>query len=119
MNICHGYGRKLGRIACSAIAIFATATVANADCAGGYWCTGLIQAMTMTDDAVYIRLAGDTTGLTSCTPYSQNYFTLPRSNVNYSAYYATLLGAYLAKETVLLRPIQNSTNCSISYIQVP
>jgi hypothetical protein len=119
MNIVRGHRSIVRQLACGAMAALVTAAVAKADCAGGYWCTGLIQTMTMTDDAVYVRLVGDTNGLTNCTPYSQNYFTLPRSNVNYSAYYATLLGAYLAKESVLIRPIQNSTNCSISYIQVP
>ena len=79
MNFRHMAKEKVGRLACTAIAALATASVANADCSASYWCTGLIQSMTLTDDAAYIRLVGGTTGLTICTPYSQTYFTLPRS----------------------------------------
>jgi hypothetical protein len=92
---------------------------AFADCAAGYYCKAQIQDMTMTDGAVYIRLVGGTTGLTNCTPYSTSYFTLPRSNPYFASYYATLLGAYLAKESVTIRPNDGSTGCTVAYIAMP
>jgi hypothetical protein len=93
-------------------------TAAGAVCAP-IMCSGIVQTMTVSETHVYIRLAGDTVGLTNCTPYSGNYFTLPKSNVNYASYYATLLAAYMAKEQVSLRSIDGSTGCTISYIAVP
>jgi hypothetical protein len=96
-----------------------TANVALAACPAGYYCDGSIETITLTDDAAYIRLVGGTAGLTNCTPYGQNYFTLPKANPNYSSYYATLLAAYSAKESVTLRPVDSSTNCTIAYIAVP
>ena len=94
-------------------------TAAHAACTAGYFCTGPIQSITVTDDAVYIRLVDGTAGLTNCTPYSQSYFTLPKSNVNYSSYYSMLVAAYMAKESVTLRPVDSSANCTIAYIAVP
>jgi hypothetical protein len=92
---------------------------ANADCSNGIWCSGVIEAMTVADDLVYIKIVGGTTGLTNCTPVSTGYFTLYRSNVNFNSYYAMLVAAYIAKESVTLRPVDSSPNCVISYIAVP
>jgi hypothetical protein len=95
-------------------------SAAFAACPAGYFCKGQIQDMTMTDTAVYIRLVDGTTGLTNCTPYSSSYFTLPRANnPNFAGYYATLLGAYLSKESVTIRPVDGSVGCTVSYIAVP
>jgi hypothetical protein len=58
-------------------------------------------------------------GLTNCTPYSQSYFTLPKSNVNYNSYYAMRVAAYMAKETVALRPVDSSPNCTLAYMAAP
>jgi hypothetical protein len=93
-------------------------TVASAACYG-YYCTGTIQAMSIANDNVYVRLTGGTNGLTNCTPYQSEYITLPKSNPNYSSYYAVLLAAYLAKESITLRPTDASPNCSLLYIAVP
>jgi hypothetical protein len=65
------------------------------------------------------ELVGDTVGLTSRTPYSQSFFTLAKSNTNYASHYATLLAAYLAKESVTIRPVDASVGCVVSYIAVP
>jgi hypothetical protein len=95
-------------------------SAAYADCPAGYFCKAPIQDMTMTDSAVYIRLVGGTTGLTNCTPYSSSYFTLPRTNnPNFAGYYATLLAAYMGKESVTIRPVDGSTGCTVSYIALP
>jgi hypothetical protein len=96
-----------------------TLDAAVAACQSGYFCTGVIETMTITDDSVFIRLVGGTAGLTNCTPYAQSYFSLPKSNVNYASYYSVLLAAYMAKESVTLRPVDSSTNCTISYVAVP
>jgi hypothetical protein len=104
-------------VARSALALLAAAP-AFADCFG-YFCRGQIQDMTVTADAVYVRLQNGTTGLTNCTPYAQHYFTLHRDNPNYSSFYATLMAAYMAKESVTLRPVDASANCVLSYIAVP
>lgn len=105
--------------ACAALLSALATGVAQADCSHGYFCQGVIQTMTVVDDAVYISLVGGTTGLTNCTPYSSIYFTLPRSNPNYQAHYATLLAAYMAKESVTLRPVDSSSGCTIAYIAAP
>jgi hypothetical protein len=96
-----------------------TMTAARAACTAGYYCSGVIETMTVADDVVYVKLVGGTTGLTNCTPVPGSYFTLPRSNPNYNSYYAMLVAAYMAKESVLLRPVEASPNCTISYIAVP
>jgi hypothetical protein len=75
--------------------------------------------MSVVENAVYIRLVGGTDGLTTCTPYSGNYMTLPKDHANYSSYYAALLAAYFAKESITLRPVDSSPNCSLLYIAVP
>lgn len=103
---------------CAAIASAFITTAARAECFG-YYCSGVIQAMTVTDGAVYISLVGGATGLTNCTPHQQSYFTLPKNNVNYESYYAALLAAYMAKESVTLRPVDSSPNCTVAYIGVP
>jgi hypothetical protein len=103
---------------CAAIAFFLPVVAVRAECFG-YYCSGVIQAMTVTDGAVHIMLVGGTTGLTNCTPYSQSYFTLLKSNINYESYYATLLAAYMAKESVTLRPVDSSPNCTVAYMGVP
>ncbi len=103
---------------CVAIASLFLTTAARAECFG-YYCSGVIQAMTVTDSAVHIMLVGGTAGLTNCTPYSQSYFTLLKSNVNYESYYATLLAAYMAKESVTLRPVDTSSNCTVAYMGIP
>jgi hypothetical protein len=84
-----------------------------------YICSGTIQALTIGESAVYVRLTGDTVGLTACTPYSGSYFTLPKSHSNYESYYAAMLAAYMSKEPLSLRPVDGSPNCSISYIAFP
>jgi hypothetical protein len=109
---------SLVRRAALAAAAMALSATASATCPG-YYCTAQIETMTITETAVYIRLVGGTSGLTNCTPYSTNYLTLLKSNTNYGTYYATLLAAYMAKESVTLRPNDGSTNCIINYIQVP
>lgn len=114
----HLLSSKLARrILWAAIGVAASPAV-MAQCFG-YYCSGVIQSMTITSDVVYVRLFGDLAGLTNCTPYSQVYLTLPKSDPNYSSYYATLLAAYMAKESVTLRPIDSSPNCTISYAAVP
>lgn len=85
----------------------------------GYYCQGVIETMTVTSDAAYIRLAGGTTGLTNCTPYSGGYLTLNRNDADWTVYYATILAAYLAKESITIRPDDSSANCTIAYIAVP
>jgi len=60
------------------------AGVAAAECFG-YYCSGPIETMTISDDAVYIRLVGGTTGLNSCTPYSGGYMVLHKNHANYPA----------------------------------
>lgn len=92
--------------------------VADAQCQT-YICSGSIQAITVSESAVYVRLAGDTAGLTVCTLYEGTYFTLPKAHSNYSSYYAAILAAYISKEPLSLRPIDGSGNCSLSYIAFP
>ena len=94
------------------------AGVAAAECFG-YYCSGPIETMTISDDAVYIRLVGGTTGLNSCTPYSGGYMVLHKNHANYASLYSTLVAAHMAKESVSLRPQENGTSCPILYIMVP
>jgi hypothetical protein len=84
-----------------------------------YYCQGQVHSMSIAQDGVYIRLAGDVAGLSTCTPYENVYFTLPRTHPNYSAIYAALLAAYHTKDSILLRPVDGSAGCSISYVAVP
>jgi hypothetical protein len=103
----------------STIAILALLPPVASSACYGYYCSATIQDMSITNDAVYIRLTGGASGLTNCTPYQNDYITLPKSNTNYNSYYAALIAAYLGKASVTLRPINGSPNCSLSYMAVP
>jgi hypothetical protein len=109
---------KILSFASSLLVTSALPMTAEAQC-NGYYCQGVIQSMTVADTAVYIQLVGGLSGLTNCTPYSQSYVTLPRDNPVFKDYYATLLAAYLAKQSVTLRPLDSSANCSLAYIALP
>jgi len=102
----------------SIAAALGVSATAGAQCFG-YYCSAVIQSMTVADNAVYIQLVGGVSGLNNCTPYSQSYFTLQKDNPNFKDYYAALLGAYLSKQSVTLRPQDSSANCSIAYIAFP
>jgi hypothetical protein len=85
----------------------------------GYYCSAPIETLTIDDTAAYIRLVGGVTGLNSCTPYSGSYMVLYKSHASFKEMYASLLAAYMAKESVTLRPVEASTNCTILYIGMP
>ena len=116
-----GKSTRQSRIRRSVLSLASTllfSFAANAQCYG-YYCSAVIQSLTVADTAVYIQLTGGLSGLTNCTPYSSSYMTLPKDNPGFKDYYAALLGAYLSKQSVTLRPIDSSGNCSIAYIALP
>jgi len=101
-----------------ALAALMSATAANAAC-NGYYCQDTIAQLSITDTSVYILLTNGVSGLTNCTPYSSSWITLPKTNANYASMYAALLAARLSGETVTLRPLDASPNCSLQYMTVP
>jgi len=106
-------------VALAVVAAWTASSAAIGNCAP-IQCSAPIQAITITDDAVYIRLVGDTVGLTNCTAYSGSYITLPKTgNPNFTSYYAAVLAAYVAKESITLRTVDGSPNCAIAYIALP
>jgi hypothetical protein len=106
-------------IAFAAAAVASLCTVPASAACFGYYCSAPIETMSIDDTAAYIRLVGGVTGLNSCTPYSGNYMVLYKTHASFKELYAVLVGAYLAKESVTLRPVEASTNCTILYIAVP
>lgn len=44
---------------------------------------------------------------------------LYKSHASFKEMYSSLVAAYIAKESVTLRPVENSTNCTILYIGLP
>jgi hypothetical protein len=104
-------------------AVFAVTALMGAAAASGacfgYYCQDTIAEITITSDAVYIRLTNGMSGLTNCTPYETSWFTLAKTNPNYNAHYAALLAARASGETVTLRPVDSSSNCLLQYMAVP
>jgi hypothetical protein len=109
--------RRLQTVVIALAGLTATFT-ASAACFG-YYCQAQIQMLYVDNNGVYIRLVGDLAGLTNCTPEGAIYLTLPKTNNNYTTYYATLLAAYMAKEPITIRATDASVGCTVFYVTLP
>jgi hypothetical protein len=110
---------RLGALASATPLGAASSNAAQAASIAGHCCTGVIQSLTIADDAVCIRLVDGTVGLTNCTACSQIYFMLPRSSLNHNSYYAMRVAACTAKEGVTLRSADSSANCMLACMAAP
>ncbi len=83
------------------------------------WCSDVYV------DTLFVRANGDisvatsgTETLLNCTAYQGVYTTLQQSAANSDDIYALLLAAYMADKKVLVRIVEGSSNCEISYARV-
>ena len=79
-------------------------------------CTDTISQLYLTDAGVYVQLTSGLSGLTNCTPLSAVYLTVPKTDSNFSAYYATLLSARITNQVLTLRLMDSSNPCAVAYI---
>ncbi len=79
-------------------------------------CTDTISLIYLTDNGVYVQLTSGLSGLTNCTPLSGIYLTVPKTDSNFSAYYATILSARITNQALTLRLTDNSTPCAVTYL---
>lgn len=82
-------------------------------------CSDTIGTFYVTSGALYIRPTAGLAGLTNCTPLSGGYVTIPKTDPNYSSYYALLLAADLAGQSIAMRTTDSSSPCTVSYITLP
>ena len=79
-------------------------------------CVGEIQRLYMTSaTSLYIATDGDESVL-NCSSPANRYLTMSTDEPNFNRKYAMLLTAMSTKMRVGLRIIENSRNCSVSYI---
>jgi hypothetical protein len=81
-------------------------------------CTDTIGTFYVTSGALYIKPTAGLTGLTNCTPLSGGYLTIPLTDPNYSSYYALLLAADFAGQSVTMRTTDSSSPCTITYVTI-
>lgn len=98
------------------LALLLSASYANADC-GGKRCSKVYV------DLLYVRAYGDVSIATSgtetslnCTPGSDVYLRLHKSDSSSDFIYSALLAAQMANKKVTIRIVEGSPDCQISYI---
>ena len=84
-----------------------------------YYCSDTIGVLYVDANGAYISPTNGVTGLTNCTPLSGVYLTLPKSDPNYSSYYAALLAARLTGQSLTIRTLDGSNGCNVGYITIP
>ncbi|MFT6045955.1 MAG: hypothetical protein ACI9WC_001658 [Arenicella sp.] len=90
---------------------------ASAAC-GATACEGVIETIYYTQNGtIYLGTDGDETSL-NCTSVANVYVTVPASNPNQNAIYATALSAKIAGEKTVIRIVEGSSNCELQWIRL-
>lgn len=84
-------------------------------------CTTTIERIYATgyvDGRVYIEPADDPSGKVNCTLAENTFFTLKKEHPLFSEIYSMSLATLLSKNTVILRIVENSSDCELAYAMV-
>jgi hypothetical protein len=103
----------------SLVAVWALSVAQTALACGTNYCSDTIGKFVVQDGYLYIKPTNGVSGLTNCTLAAPYYLTIPTTDPQYSHYFAALLAAQFAGQSVTLRTLDGSSNCSIGYITIP
>jgi hypothetical protein len=98
-----------------ALLVMAAVGAAFASCQSNN-CADTLSQIYLNDTTVMFKLTSGLAGLTNCTPLSGGYLTVPKSNANYTSYYALLLSASLTNQTITVRTTDSTNPCTVSYL---
>lgn len=101
-----------------AISLFANSAFASCNSTSCYTTIKRIYASGLADKTVFIEPNDSPAGIVNCTLSEGTYFTLKESHPLYSEIYSLSLAALMAKNQVLLRIVENSSDCELGYAMV-
>lgn len=102
-------------LAISSLLLTLAPSISMATCSSAGSCTGTVERIyTRAGGNVLVGIDGDETKL-PCTAVSNVYFTLKKSSANFKELYATLLSAQISEKEVLVRALDGSPDCEVSY----
>jgi len=100
----------IGTVAVAALAVSAQATCAS------YGCTGKVTRLQVTSGGnVQVGIAGDASKM-NCTAVAGSYSEVDLSQAGGKAIYSALLTAQTTGKPILVRIVENSSDCAIAYV---
>ncbi len=79
-------------------------------------CYAKLEQIVVNQSGIYLGTTADET-LADCTAEGKVYLTLQQNHPNFESIYAGLVAAQLADRAVVLRTVDKSKGCEVSYVE--